>query len=178
LQGLLQEFQGACQEVPAARGGAGEWLHAFPQGAVHDPRVLHWQGAKPDHQPCRGRRFGAAVQATILTGESSSLVQDLRLLDVNPLPMGLETAGGVITKLTELQPTTRLRLVLEKSPVLLRLRCWHPLKATENPPRLLLFCRGRHPAQHLRKSGTLLDLCTAAVLFVANNGLGARDQAK
>jgi heat shock protein 1/8 len=61
------------------------------------------------------------VQATILTGESSSLVQDLRLLDVNPLPMGLETAGGVITKLTELQPTTRLRLVLEKSPVLLRL---------------------------------------------------------
>merc|ERR1712072_1474399 len=81
-------------------------------GSTRIPKVQQllqefFNGKEPNRSinPDEAVAYGAAVQAAILTGGGGASTTDILLLDVAPLSMGLETAGGVMTKLIERNTT-------------------------------------------------------------------------
>ncbi|SPC40089.1 molecular chaperone DnaK [Latilactobacillus fuchuensis] len=65
--------------------------------------VKNWTGKEPDHSinPDEAVAIGAAVQGGVISGD----VKDVVLLDVTPLSLGIETMGGVFTKLIDRNTT-------------------------------------------------------------------------
>merc|ERR1711992_21895 len=73
-------------------------------GSTRIPKIQQlvkdfFNGKEPNRgiNPDEAVAYGAAVQAGILSGEQDT--GEIVLLDVNPLTMGIETVGGVMTKL-------------------------------------------------------------------------------
>ncbi|KAJ7829536.1 heat shock cognate 70 [Mycena leptocephala] len=75
-------------------------------GSTRIPRIVKlvsdfFNGKEPNKSinPDEAVAYGAAIQAAILSGDTSTKTDSMVLLDVTPLSLGIETAGGVMTPL-------------------------------------------------------------------------------
>ncbi len=105
IQRTLEPVRTACKDAGVSPGDIDEIV--LVGGSIRIPKVQELVKSFFGKEPHRGVNpdevvaIGAAIQAGVLTGE----VKDVLLLDVTPLSLGIETLGGVMTKLVERNTT-------------------------------------------------------------------------
>nr|ABC01063.1 HSP70 [Procambarus clarkii] len=110
FRGTLEPVEKALRDAKIDKAGIHELV--LVGGSTRIPKIqkllqdlFNGKELNKSINPDEAVAYGAAVQAAILHGDQSEGVKDVLLLDVAPLSLGIETAGGVMTALIKRNTT-------------------------------------------------------------------------